>query len=164
MTRNDIAAIEQKLGIKLPLALADFFALEKRDVDERGESILSRASDIIELTLEYRAGYVGLAPWPKSWVYIGDEGDACPYYVDCDTGRIARLHKGNLREKPLEVFSDFSALHEHLRKIDVEVTESLKKGKGNFLYGVVPLLGVLGFFGGILGLVFLVIWLFDKSR
>lgn len=164
MTRDDIASIEKQLGVTLPVPLAEFFASEHRDVDAEGDSILDRASDVIELTREYRAGFAGLPPWPASWVYIGDEGDACPYYVDCETGRIVRLHKGNFKEKPLEVFADFSALHAHLRDIDGEVAQSLRKGKWDFLYGVVPVVGVILVFGSILGLVFLVRWLIDWAR
>ena len=108
---DDIAEIERALDVRLPASYVLFLSTRDTglDVDVDGQSVLDDAKAIIDGTLEYRAGFVGLPPWPRTWVYVGDEGDACPYALDCETGGCFRLHKGDPMQPPLERHADFDA-------------------------------------------------------
>ena len=84
------------------------FATSDRDFEVVDEStVLSDPQSVISATKEFRRGFAGLEPWPNSWIYIGDEADACPYALDCKSGILRRLDKGNISRKPLEEFTSF---------------------------------------------------------
>jgi len=55
-------------------------------------------------------------PWPTEFVVIGDEDDACPYALNCTTGRIIQTDHGNLKKAPLQEFDDMARLVAELRK------------------------------------------------
>lgn len=108
LSASDVARIEQQLGVALPADLRDFLVRERDDLDPNTVSVMNDADSIIEMSRDYQAGYEGLLPWPTEWVYLGDENDACPYYVDCKTGEFIQLHKGNRKEKPLHAYRTFA--------------------------------------------------------
>jgi hypothetical protein len=101
-----LARIEETLGLTLPTAYRNFLATARtRDID--GQSVFGDADLIISSTQEYREGFGGNPRWPRSWVYVGDEADACPYVVDTITGEVIRTDHGNPDRKPLERFASF---------------------------------------------------------
>jgi hypothetical protein len=116
MTTQDIANIERKLEVILPTALRNFLVGNRNAFDPDEVEVSITPDAIIEMTEAYRSGYGRCPPWPKQWVYLGDEGDACPYYVDCETGSIARLHKGDFRTKPLATYESFEDFRSHVRR------------------------------------------------
>ncbi|MEQ1513359.1 MAG: SMI1/KNR4 family protein [Lysobacteraceae bacterium] len=112
MKPRDIARIESTLGVTLPKDYRGFLSSERDDdrIDET--SVLDDSDAIIDLTRTYRKGFEGLQPWPERYVYAGDEADACPYLVDCDTGAFCRTDKGDLSRDMLERYPGFSAFVE----------------------------------------------------
>lgn len=120
MTLQEVASIEEALEVTLPKAYRSFVT-SPRDFDEVDESsINSDPAFVIEATMVHRNGVAGLRPWPHDLVYIGDEADACPYVIDCATGKISRLHKGNLDTPPLKTFASFEKLLAYLRRVAEE--------------------------------------------
>lgn len=112
MKTRDIARIESALGVTLPEDYRGFLLSERR-VDRIDEtSVLDTPDAIVDLTQTYRKGFEGLQPWPQRYVYAGDEADACPYLVDCETGEFCRSDKGNLSRAMLERYTSFSAFLE----------------------------------------------------
>lgn len=109
MTSFDIAAIEEKLGLKLP---ADYRTVlcgpDAARLDEAG--LFDDASLIVRRTKEQRAGYGGAPPWPDSVVYIGDQEDACPYALDVISGCIVQTDHGNLSSRPLARYANILEL------------------------------------------------------
>ncbi|HYF36143.1 MAG TPA: SMI1/KNR4 family protein [Prosthecobacter sp.] len=125
MSEDQIVAIELKLGVKLP---PDYRAFLMRDVgdDVLDEvTVLTEGDQIVEATLEYRRGFAGLPPWPEHWVYAGDESDACPYVVDCLSGRFMQTDKGNLKRPPLQDFGSFEQFHERRKEAAREEDERM---------------------------------------
>ncbi|MBY6189642.1 SMI1/KNR4 family protein [Microbulbifer agarilyticus] len=106
MDVSDVKLIEQKLGVVLPKEYADFLLCE-RPVCIDSTAIIDYAPAIIGATLEYRRGADGLPMWPDSYVYIGDESDACPYVIDCFDGSVMQLDKGDFRKPPISKFERF---------------------------------------------------------
>lgn len=101
-----LARIEESLELTLPAAYRDFLATARtRDID--GQSVFGDADLIISSTREYREGFGRNPKWPRSWVYAGDEGDACPYVVDTATGEVIKTDHGDPDRKPLERFASF---------------------------------------------------------
>jgi hypothetical protein len=102
-----IARIETELGVRPPDAYRDFL-VSTHDFDLIDDTTVADDPQVVvEATQTYRKGFAGLPPWPAHYLYIGDEADACPYVLDCETGELFRSHKGTLSE-PLERFADFS--------------------------------------------------------
>jgi hypothetical protein len=71
---------------------------------------------IIQRTLEQRSGYEGAPAWPSQFVVIGDEDDACPYALDCSTGRIIQTDHGNLKKTPLLEFTGITELVDEINE------------------------------------------------
>ena len=100
LTEQDIVAIEAVLDVELPQLL-------KRIMMDRAQCGLDRvslfddSSVIIETTQGYRRG---VPPWPMAWVWLGDEVDACPYILNCQTYAVWQLDKGNPTAKPIQKF------------------------------------------------------------
>lgn len=111
MTEADIVRIEAELKLRLPLGYREYLAQEDMDVEEHGPiddtAVMRDADAIIEATRDYQAGFEGLPPWPANLLYLGDEADACPYVLDCDSGGLKRLDKGNLNREPLAQWPSF---------------------------------------------------------
>jgi hypothetical protein len=113
MSEEDIEKIEFTLQVKLPADYAEFLrAGRSQDVID-SETVSCSVSRIIEATTSYRQGLYGLQPWPASYIYVGDEADACPYVLDCESGRFFQTHKGNLKTNPLSSYASFSEFVEH---------------------------------------------------
>lgn len=115
MTHSDVSAMEAALGVKLPAAYVSFL---KKPLEETAEnvdesSVMRDADGIIGATREYREGFAGLNAWPQEWVYLGDEDDACPYALDCASGRVLRTDKGNPDRPPITEFGSFKAFVDH---------------------------------------------------
>lgn len=107
MSEEEVARIESELQVAIPSSLRTFL-LTKRNTEEVDYGTVAGSPEgFIEMTKEYRTGFVGLPPWPKEWLYLGDASDACPYVVDCITGRMFQLHKGDLRQRRLEEWDSF---------------------------------------------------------
>ncbi len=109
MQTRDVARIESTLSVSLPDAYRGFLLSERTDDRIDATSVLDDPETIIASTLAYRNGFEGLSPWPKPFVYVGDEADACPYLIDCDTGAFARSDKGDLSRAMLERYANFDA-------------------------------------------------------
>ncbi len=112
LSAADVDRIERELGVSLP---GDYrkALLGARPAGVDQTSMLDSADLIIGFTTDYRNGFAGLPRWPKQYVYIGDEADACPYALDCVTGRIIKLDKGNPDTKPISEFASLSAFYGH---------------------------------------------------
>lgn len=106
LTDIDIKKIEAALGVTLPRPYVSFLqGTRSKNVD--AISVLANAELIISLTNEYRAGYCGAPGWPHKYVCIGDESDACPYVLDCETGAVFQADHGDLEKKALQHYSSF---------------------------------------------------------
>jgi hypothetical protein len=107
MTPSDIKEVETTLGLSLPETYSRFLSSGISSID--GESILRTPGLIIEATMMYRNGDLGIPSWPPHFVCVGDEADACPYALNCNTGEVIHTHKGLLDEKPIARFASFEA-------------------------------------------------------
>jgi hypothetical protein len=107
MSESDIRKIEQTLGVALPPAYTKFLGQE-RPPEMDGVTIFSDPALIISRTTEYREGFGGAPPWPREFVCVGDEDDACPYVLDCSSGMFVQTDHGNLDKKPLVRFASFA--------------------------------------------------------
>lgn len=93
LSAGDIASIETALGVTLPTDYASFLqTMRPEAIDET--SVRDDAELIIEFTREYR----GSSQWPAHLVWIGDEADGSPRVLDCSSGEVFRVEKGNLRK------------------------------------------------------------------
>lgn len=127
MNQNDILKIETTLNVKLPSEFIDFITSE-RNYDAIDEvTVMDDANNIIEATTEYREGKFN-QNWPNHLLYIGDEADASPYALDCQTGILNRLDKGSLVKKPLESFKSFRVFVKHKHK-EYQQELTLKKSE-----------------------------------
>lgn len=109
MTEASVQKIESTLGVVLPTDYRAFLKQSPRPEIPDDTSVYSHPDMVIEATLEYRQGFAGLRAWPTNWVCFGDEADACPYAVDCASGRVLRTNKGHFDSRPLEEWNAFSA-------------------------------------------------------
>ncbi len=109
------------LGVTLPKDYRGFLSSGSGDDRIDDTSVLDDPDAIIALTQSYRKGFEGLQAWPEHYVYAGDEADACPYLIDCDTGEFCRTDKGDLSREMLERHPDFSAfVEERLSRPSIE--------------------------------------------
>lgn len=93
LSASEVQSIEVALGVTLPADYARFLQ------DERPDAIDSTTvRDDAELIIGFTQDYRGDSGWPAHLVWIGDEADCCPYTLDCLTGEVFRLEKGNLRK------------------------------------------------------------------
>lgn len=119
MSGMDLMMMEAQLGVTLPAdykaALAAFPWPEL--VGETEFSLWDDAALNIERTLGYRKGYGGAPPWPKEYVHIGDDDDACPYALRCGDGTIVKTDHCNLSASPLEGFRSTVDFVCHLQEV-----------------------------------------------
>ena len=122
MKSEDIAIIERELGLTVPDDLREFLTSERDGFDPDAVAVSDEPCAIVEMTIKYRNGFAGLPPWPQTWIYLGDEADACPHGIDCASGRVFKLHKGNAQRKALKHYESFAAYQaaarENLMKCD----------------------------------------------
>jgi hypothetical protein len=98
MTPADITRIEEALAVRLPEAYRT--TMVGPVAEKLGESgVFDDAELVIERTREQRKGYGGAAPWPSRYVYVGDQEDACPYAMDCETGVVIHSDHGSLSDQ-----------------------------------------------------------------
>jgi hypothetical protein len=118
MTSTDLDKIEQTLGLRLP---ADYRTLMTGDSADRlvNSGLFTDAGKVIERTLEQRNGFGGAPPWPARFVYLGDQEDACPYALDCTSGRVTHSDHGRL-DSALGTFESVSLLAQSLATEDSE--------------------------------------------
>jgi hypothetical protein len=91
LSASDVQSIETALGVTLPADYARFLQ------EERPEAIdCTTVRDDAELIIGFTQDYRGDSDWPVHLVWIGDEADGCPYTLDCLSGEVFRLQKGNL--------------------------------------------------------------------
>lgn len=103
LSASDVAAIEAALSVTLPTDYARFLQAERPEaIDET--SVRDDAELIIGFTRDYRDD----CQWPTQLVWIGDEADGCPRVLDCISGEVFRVEKGNL-EKAWDRHPSFSA-------------------------------------------------------
>jgi hypothetical protein len=113
MSEADLNQIEAALEVRLPESYRSvMLALPMGQYD--GYSLHEDVSKIVSRTKEQRSGYAGGQPWPHRYVYIGDEDDACPYALDCESGSVTYTDHGNLAE-PL---ARFGSVTEFLQSLD----------------------------------------------
>jgi len=119
MTSQQLRTIESSLGVALPdVYKSEMTAFPWPAFQGSSEaSLWDDPTQIVEQTLEYRSGFGGAPPWPAEFVVIGDEDDACPYAINCTTGRIIQTDHGNLKNPPLQEFDQITDLVSELRKI-----------------------------------------------
>ena len=106
ISSDELNRIEAELQVSLPAEYRTYVG-SKRQTTRDCYSILDSADSIIEATRTYRAGLEDLPRWPKSYLYVGDEADACPYALDTATGSVSRLDKGDISRSPLERYQSF---------------------------------------------------------
>ena len=123
LTANEIAEIEEALRVTLPQDFITFLTKGRNNIVDH-TTVMDNAATIIEATNEYRRGFEDLPPWPDTLIYIGDEGDACPYVIDSISGRVMQLDKGNLGRPPLSEFLSFSAFLEKIEGQENDVDGS----------------------------------------
>lgn len=93
LAASDVQSIEAVLGVTLPADYARFLQEERPDAID-----CTTVRDDAELIIGFTQDYRGDSGWPAHLVWIGDEADGCPYTLDCLTGEVFRLEKGNLRK------------------------------------------------------------------
>ena len=118
MTLDQIRTIESALGITLPDSYITVMTNYPwpEFAGSTGASLWDDPTPIVEQTAEYRNGFGGAPTWPREMVFIGDEDDACPFALNCETGRIVQTNHGNLNKAPLQEFDDITAFVLELRK------------------------------------------------
>jgi hypothetical protein len=126
MTEAEVAQVESELQVIVPSSLRKFLLSERNTDDVDYGTVAGSPEGFIEMTKEYRAGFVGLPSWPKEWLYLGDAGDACPYVIDCMTGKMFELDKGDLRRKRLQTWDSFDAFIAEMISISRSVLEDEK--------------------------------------
>ena len=87
----DVQAIELALGVALPADFASFLQAPRAGPIDN-TTVVDDPELIIGFTQDYRAS----SGWPAHLVWFGDEADGCPYTLDCLSGEVFRLQKGNL--------------------------------------------------------------------
>lgn len=113
MTTNDFAEIESSLAVQLPENYRTLLSGPTCPV--LGETgLFDDPSLIIARTLEQRSGYGGAPAWAKQFVYVGDQEDACPYALDCGSGRVVQTDHGNLAAEPLKLYRSIDELASEL--------------------------------------------------
>jgi SMI1/KNR4 family protein SUKH-1 len=127
LTADDIKKIESVLGLSLPNEYLDALTKPRSSMLD-GTTMLDSAEQIIESTLLYRNGFSGLPKWPSELIYFGDEADACPYAINCESGVVIKLDKGNIEKEPLAKFG------QNNRQSDKhKITDSQIKRKIDFI-------------------------------
>lgn len=118
MTLDQLRSIESALAITLPDAYRSTMAAYPWQAfhGSAEASLWDDPEPIIDQTRAYRSGFGGAPPWPTEFVVIGDEDDACPYAINCTTGRIIQTDHGNLKKTPLQEFDQITDLVSELRK------------------------------------------------
>ena len=111
MTPSEVREVEAALGLSLPGAYSRFLSSGISSID--GESVLRTVALIVDATMMYRKGEIGIPAWPSYFICVGDEADACPYALNCITGEVIHTHKGYLDEKPIARFQTFDAFVAH---------------------------------------------------
>lgn len=173
MSVADIEKIESALQVKLPRDFVEFLMAGRTQDLIDDQTVLPDARSIIRSTLLYRKGAYGLAPWPATWIYVGDEADACPYVLGCESGRFFQTHKGNLHAEPISSHTSFSAFVEGCKadaEHDLGIAEerATKPQKWHeYLTDFIPVMvGLLVFFVGLPLVAFCISqiynWLFGK--
>ncbi len=112
MNEDQLRKIEDSLDLKLPPDYRRFLTADPGEDILDDTTVMRDEDGVIEATLDYRKGFEGLAPWPKHWIYIGDEADACPYALDCLSGELIRMDKGNLDREPLARYLTFKHFYQ----------------------------------------------------
>lgn len=107
MTPSEVREVEAALGLSLPGAYVRFLSSGISSID--GVSALRTVALIVDATMMYRKGEIGIPAWPSHFICIGDEADACPYALNCITGEVIHTRKGYLDEKPIARFQTFDA-------------------------------------------------------
>jgi hypothetical protein len=93
LSAADVQAIEAALGVTLPADYARFLQAERPEgIDDT--SVRDYPDLIIDATREYRDS----SQWPGHLVWIGDEADGCPRVIDCLSGEVFQVEKGNLKK------------------------------------------------------------------
>ena len=108
MKQVAVNEVEIALGIKLPDDYINIFSSQDEEYFPDEVSLIRDPKSIIESTMEYRNGFSGLPKWPSSYIYIGDEADACPYVLNTESGSIAKLDKGNIEKQPIHTFQNIN--------------------------------------------------------
>jgi hypothetical protein len=89
LTADDIARVEQALGITLPASYrARMVPYPIRAAEGNADlGVWDNAERIVELNLELRRGAAGgVKPWPSRFFALGHPGDGSPYALDLDAG------------------------------------------------------------------------------
>jgi hypothetical protein len=112
MTTQQLQMIESTLNVVLPEAYKQVMASYPWPAYQGSTeaSLWDDPSAIVEQTQAQRAGFGDSPQWPQNFVVIGDEDDACPYALDCATGRIVQTDHGNLKVQALAEFLSIAEL------------------------------------------------------
>jgi hypothetical protein len=102
LSADDVQMIETTLGVTLPADYALFL-----QADRPGPIDNTTVRDDPELIIGFTQDYRRDSGWPPHFIWVGDEADGCPYTLDCMTGAIFRLEKGNVK-KMWDRFPSFS--------------------------------------------------------
>jgi hypothetical protein len=126
MSDADIECVERELSLAMPESLKSFVQRERNSDEIDYETVAGSANGFIEMTREYRAGFVGMPKWPHEWLYFGDDGTACPYAIDCTTGEVLHLDHGNPKSRKLGSWPTFDVFLAEQREIAKEAEESCR--------------------------------------
>lgn len=107
ITEDEINKIEKTLAVTVPEQLKVFLSSVNEKIPD-STSVWDSSDSIINATVDYRRGYEGLPKFDNELLYIGDELDACPYVINCMTGKVLKLDKGDLTLDLLEEFESFN--------------------------------------------------------
>ena len=123
-TDNELQALEEALGIYLPGGYKSFLKAD-RDAfagEIGNQTIFDDVDQIVGFAYEYRKGFTSCPPWPKNYIYVGDEMDACPYVLNTETEELIRTNKGWVNDKPLEKWNSFSDFIHSMQKSGADST------------------------------------------
>jgi hypothetical protein len=94
MTDIDLDRIERQLDVTLPAEYRRMMLNFPIPVStgQTDSALWDSVDSLIRMNQEYRRGFGGAQPWPKNYLFIGDDGTACPYLVDLTQNPSPVLH------------------------------------------------------------------------
>ena len=93
LSASDVQEIEATLGVALPTDYALFLQASRPEQIDN-----TTVRDDPDLIIGFTQDYRKRSGWPPNYVWVGDEADGCPYTLDCVTGEVFRLQKGNMQK------------------------------------------------------------------
>lgn len=146
---SGVEYIERELDISLPNEFSSIFDSfpHQSYIGSTEQEFWHDAEEIVLWTKKYRSGYNGLPAWPDNYLCIGDDGAACPYVLDLNSGLVLHLDHGHINTDHLGTDEQFENWISWFIS-ELKLRESERKNTGCFgvalsLIAIPSLLGIL---------------------